>query len=749
MGPPSDLPYEGISVSLIDRFEAVVRLHASQTAVEVEDGSTFTFSALNDLASDLAQHVVASLDRHGLTTSADERENDTPLVCVMMSRHVGLVASILAVFKSGGGYVPVDPTFPPERQSYVINKAQCKVAIVDKESLEKAKETGVELPPEVILIDNKTVKVLNAKELPPAKQLQASLAERRADCHKRLQGGLAYVLFTSGSTGLPKGVSVRHQPVVHQVDWFAEKLAFGPGKRFCALSTFCFDISVLELQCPLITGGTIVLCFSSTQRDPFRLMDIIEQTGVNVLQMVPTGYDLLLAVGWRGSPEIDMLVGGEAFRPQLLKLLEKGKSLLNIYGPTETTMWATYFDVPRSFLARHQQGEVIKIPVGKPIPHYIFFLANEHDPTKLVTEPHGEGELLIAGIGTENFYINAPELTAKSYIDCPFPGEYRGKVYRTGDLVTQDAEGNYVFIRRMDDQVKVDGFRIELAEIESVFLLDERVSHAVVVLRDARLVLYVKAAAPPLTEADLEDIRTRAARKLMPYMIPKATVVVEGFSLTVTGKIDRKVLPPAPDVPKPQAISANETPGTPNTRMSFSDCPESLEFTVGSTASTVARRNTLEAILLKAVVQMRGRRISPNANFSSIGVDSLGSVLFMKYISDTFGGVRISPASLYGPGVTVRSFARKFVTSSFPLVFLSLSLIFSLSPPHNHMQPPQEAGAREAPRAGRTGAAARPRPARLCGRPCLSPAPRRGRLGRRTGRERRHGGLGAGAGGGL
>jgi hypothetical protein len=191
------------------------------------------------------------------------------------------------------------------------------------------------------------------------------------------------------------------------------------------------------------------------------------------------------------------------------------------------------------------------------------------------------------------------------------------------------------------------------------------------VLRDARLVLYVKAAAPPLTEADLEDIRARAAKKLMPYMIPKATVVVEGFSLTVTGKIDRKVLPPAPDVPKPQAISANETPGTPNTRVSFSDCPESLESTVGSTASSVARRNTVEAILLKAIFQLRGRRFGPNANFSSIGIDSLGSVLFVKYISDTFGGVRVSPASLYSPGVTVRSFARRLV---------ALSILLSCSP---------------------------------------------------------------------
>jgi non-ribosomal peptide synthetase component F len=235
--------YEGISVSLIDRFEAVVGKHGTRKAIVVEDGSSFTFSALNDLSADLAQHVVASLDRHGVTTSADERENDTPLVCVMLSRHVGLVASILAVFKSGGGYVPVDPTFPPERQSYVIKKAQCKLAIMDKETLEKAKETGVELPPEVILIDIKTVEVLNAKELPPAKQLQASMAERRADCYQRRQGGLAYVLFTSGSTGLPKGVSVRHQPVVH-----ALVLSGGETREACTECLHFFQLQYVYNQ---------------------------------------------------------------------------------------------------------------------------------------------------------------------------------------------------------------------------------------------------------------------------------------------------------------------------------------------------------------------------------------------------------------------------------------------------------------------------------------------------------------------
>ena len=531
--------------SLIAVFEEQVKDHPEEIALIVEDGrASWTYRELDNLAAELSVHIATKID----SLQIDMGGNDTPLVSVMMNREgAGIVAAILATLKAGAAYVPVDPSFPSDRQSYIFKHSRCHLAVVDEECLEKAKELGIDLPPTVVVISRTAVV---SKQQPPLaagavqQQLQQeSITDKRAEARKRVNGGLAYVLYTSGSTGNPKGVMVAHEGVVNIISWFGNELVVGPGKKILGLTTFCFDISVLEMFMPLLHGATLVLAFSSTLRDPFRLLDIVEEQRIDVVQATPTTFEMMLATGWRGDPLLDVLVGGETFRPSLLPMVANSRSVRNVYGPTEATVWSSAYTLPRDILkTTHAASPPPSIPIGAPISKTQFYIATETDANRLAGA-YEEGELCIGGVGVARGYLHADDLTTERFVSTPYDS-CGGKVYRTGDVVKQDAEGNYVFIRRMDDQVKVDGFRIELAEIESVFLLDERVEQAVALVRNGRrLAIYLQpSSGHTLDSAALDQVFAAAARKLTHYMIPKDRVVVSSFPQTANGKVDKKAL---------------------------------------------------------------------------------------------------------------------------------------------------------------------------------------------------------------
>ena len=293
-------------MNCLEAFESVAASrNASSAEALVMEGQSrgISFAQLNSMANEVARHLSSCLSLTNEVESAS-----TPLISILMQRHVALIVSMLAVLKAGAAYVPVDPAFPPDRQSYIFEHSQCSLLLADKESYDAAVALGVRLPP-VLVLDPLTSAVLsdiNGKYTAPLKD--SLLAESRKRQQNREGGGLMYVLYTSGSTGKPKGVMVPHKGVANIVGWFANELKVGVGSSVLGLTTACFDISVLEIFLPLTTGGKLVLAQTRTQRDPFRLLELIEREKVSVVQATPTTYEMLIATGWNGDPVIDFLV---------------------------------------------------------------------------------------------------------------------------------------------------------------------------------------------------------------------------------------------------------------------------------------------------------------------------------------------------------------------------------------------------------------------------------------------------------
>ena len=638
------------ATSLIEQFEKQVVQHPSCIALTIEDGRTYSYHELNLLSDTIAKYVAYKMDQ----AKEDNGGGEERLVTIMMDRDVGIVASILGILKAGAAYVPVDPAFPPDRQSYIFKHSRCHLALLSDECMEKARELGVDLPATVV-IDSKSG-VVSAKQpggrfpddIVYSSSIGISLREKRAQAQARSMGGLAYVLYTSGSTGLPKGVMVMQQGVINIINWFAYQLGMAPGKKVLGLTTFCFDISVLEMFMPLLHGANLVLAYSSTQKDPFRLLEIIEDNRIDVLQATPTTFEMMLATGWKGDSLLDLLVGGEAFRPTLLPMVAQSRSVRNVYGPTETTIWSSSYTLPKDIVnTTHAGASPPPISIGAPISETDFYLASEADVSKL-SLPDDEGELCIGGMGVARGYLHAEDLTRGKFLPCPFSGGNGGIMYRTGDIVKKlPGSDCYVFVRRMDDQVKIDGFRIELAEIEQVYMQHELVNQAVALVRNGRIAIYLKAAPGKsiLGAKEQHEVEEAARRKLTYYMVPKDVVIVDQFPHTANGKLDRKALPDPPPLHEQlvdtiPVLNISEFPGV-----------------VGNLEVGMSQTKTIVDHVCNVFEIVRGKRPNPNASFAAMGIDSLGAVLFIRCLSDSVGGVKIKPSDVYSPGVTIRSFA--------------------------------------------------------------------------------------------
>ena len=315
-----------MSLFVLDYFERNVELTPHHPAVILENGKVYSYQMLNMLAVEIGKEVASAVHCVQLT----EGDDSPPLVAVMLTRGIGLIAAILGVLKAGSAYVPIDPAFPPDRQTYIFEQAKCQLLLTDADCFEQALSLGVKVPPTL---------VLNTPVMQPtglgdhniiARSLHLSHGDNynkqvlldagRARVTSRKDGGLMYVLYTSGSTGKPKGVMIKHAGVTSQMMWFRDELQVAAHSRVLGLATICFDISVLEMYLPLVSGGTLVYVDQGTQKDPFQLVEIIEKYGITVFQATPTTYDMLFAIGWKGDPRVDFLVGGEAFRPSLCSL---------------------------------------------------------------------------------------------------------------------------------------------------------------------------------------------------------------------------------------------------------------------------------------------------------------------------------------------------------------------------------------------------------------------------------------------
>lgn len=503
--------------TVIESLSARVEESPNATAIVFQDES-ITYKALQERSDEVAKYL--------LTKGLSEEE----LVPICLERSIEMIVSILGVMKAGGAYVPIDPSFPTNRISYMLEDTAAKIVICS-ENLTSIFSKCTEV---VLLIIDKmtfTSEENDAITLP-----------------KITPNQLAYVFYTSGTTGKPKGVMIEHMALNNFIQSMVETLEIDQASRFLSVTTFTFDISLLEFFAPLTSGGTLVLSSETQSKEPDALLELMGQSEITFMQTTPSRWQLLMDAGWNNNEGITILTGGEnlseAIKTELV--LRSSGNIWNLYGPTETTIWSCIKKLTAD----------TPVTIGKPIANTEVFVVDEEN----TLVPMGVvGELCIGGAGLSRGYLNREELSAEKFIKSSFaPFE---TIYKTGDLVKWLQNGDIEYIGRVDNQVKIRGYRIEFGEIE--FELDQipYIKQAVVSVKndkqgDPHLTAYIIA----FTSFKSAEIQNELRKSLPDYMIPSFFIEVSEFPLNVNGKIDRSKLPELniAGVEKPKENAANE-----------------------------------------------------------------------------------------------------------------------------------------------------------------------------------------------
>lgn len=521
-------------------------------AVEAADG-TLTYDELDRQANRVA---------HRLRAAGVGPES---VVGVLLRRRRGLLPVLLGIWKAGGSHLPLDPALPRERLGYMLSAAGARLVVTETELADRIVGDPDDVRPRReragdyngVLLDVERERESIAGQPDSVPDLGAP---------DGLQHSLAYTLFTSGSTGRPKGVQIAHRSLLNLLFSMRERFEAGPEHTWLAATSLSFDISAAELYLPLVTGGRVVLAGDEETGDSGALLGLIDGRDVTHVQATPAGWKLLRAAGFEHRP-VTAITTGEACPPPLARELHGHVDrLVDLYGPTETTIWATGWEV---------EPDVDTVPIGRPIHNmraYVLDPALQPVPVGVV------GELYLGGSGVARGYVGRPALTADRFLPEPFGGAPGSRMYRTGDLARYRGDGELEYLGREDHQVKIRGYRIELGEIEERLLSREGVRDAVVVvLEDAGgekwLAAYVavdRSAGP-----DQEALRAGLAAELPAYMVPAAFVLLDELPLSAAGKIDRKALP-APGRSALIADRAYLAPRTPTEQLLADVCTEVL-----------------------------------------------------------------------------------------------------------------------------------------------------------------------------
>ncbi|GGP09341.1 hypothetical protein GCM10012278_44650 [Nonomuraea glycinis] len=515
-------------------FAEQVRARPDATAVTYEDRS-LSFAGLDAAADRLALRLRAAGVERGDLVAVHLRRSDTLLI------------SLLAVHRAGAAYLPLDPDYPAERLAMITADARPRLLLSETPAPALPGPVFVlgEEPTEGSAAGGSPGPALLAGDEPAADGSAERAPGGRAELgpgEAPLPGEIAYVIYTSGSTGRPKGVEVDHRNLANLLLAMRDRLKAGPDGTWLALTSPAFDISALELYLPLITGGRVVVAPHGAVRRPAALARLVAEQGVTHVQATPSVWRLLLPGGIGG---VTALTGGEALPPRLAEELRaRCDRVLNVYGPTETTIWSTYGEL----------GDTVTI--GRPLANTQIYLLDE----ALRPVPVGvAGELCVGGAGVARGYRGRPGRTAERFVPDPY-GPPGSRLYRTGDLARYRADGEIEFLGRQDGQVKLLGHRIELGEIESRLLEHAQVAEAAVLVRDGdagdqRLIAYV-VPAPGATPAP-GTLTAHLARTLPQAMLPSAYVTLAALPLTPVGKLDRAALPTTTGTP------TGTTPPTP------------------------------------------------------------------------------------------------------------------------------------------------------------------------------------------
>ena len=489
-------------------FEEQVE-HNGDAIALVYDDQYLTYRELNGRANQLARYL------RSLGVEADR------LVGLCVERSLDMVVGLLGILKAGGAYLPLDPEYPQERLSFMLEDTQVKVLLTQAKFRDS-------LPPHqahIVCLDTdwQTINQANPDNLNNTVSAE----------------NLAYVIYTSGSTGTPKGVVVT-QRAVNRLVLNTNYIQLTANDCIAQAATIAFDAATFEIWGALLNGAKLVFINQSALLSPEEFAVNLSSQGVSVLFLTTALFNQLASFVPQAFSSLKyLLFGGEAVDPRWVQeVLDKGapQQLFHVYGPTENTTFSSWY------LVENLPTAATTIPIGRPIANTQIYILDEYLQPVPVGVP---GELHIGGAGLAKGYLNRPELTIEKFIPNPFSADSDSRLYKTGDLVRYLKDGNIEFLGRIDTQVKIRGFRIELGEIEAVLSQHEDVQIACVMLREdtpgeKRIVAYV--VPQPKVTVTTSTLRRFLTHKLPGYMIPSAFMILDSLPLTPNGKVDRRAL---------------------------------------------------------------------------------------------------------------------------------------------------------------------------------------------------------------
>ncbi|PSB30551.1 non-ribosomal peptide synthetase [Chlorogloea sp. CCALA 695] len=542
-------------------IETQAKLTPNAIAV-IYENEQLTYSELNSRADRLACH----LQQLGVKPET--------VVGIYLERSNLMLVAMLGILKAGGAYLPIEATSQCDRISYILEDAQVAVLLTQE-------------------------KLAN---LPNCIQLCLDDWERSSDCLpvSITPNNLAYIIYTSGSTGKPKGVAIEHRQLCNYTNGVLEQIDLPHGASFATVSTFAADLGNTVIFAALVTGGCLHIISQERATNPVALADYFRRHAIDCLKIVPSHLNALLTSSEDMLPSKLLILGGETANWELVDKVQQLKpdcQILNHYGPTETTVGVLTYKVANS------QSQTV--PIGRPLANTQAYILDDHLQPVPIFVP---GELYIGGANLARGYLNSPELTAQKFINNPFSDT--GKLYKTGDKARFHPDGSIEFLGRSDRQVKIHGFRIELAEVEAIFRQHPAIKQAVVTVCEERLIAYIVAHPAPT----VNELRHFGLELLPEYMLPSAFVFLDAIPLTPNGKIDFKSLP----------------------------VPDTRELATTYTAPRTSQEQQLANIWAEV---LKLPQVGIDSNFFELGGDSILSIQVVAKANQA--GLQLTPKHLF------------------------------------------------------------------------------------------------------
>lgn len=579
---------------LPEAFRQQVAARPDAIAIRFGD-RTVSYAALDARADAIA----------GTLHAAGLRPGD--LVGICLDRSPDMVAALFAVHRIGAAYLPLDPDFPAARLDYIATDAGAAALLTER----RLSHVLPGCPLKRILID----------DVAPAGTTRPAVVVQPTD--------LAYVLYTSGSTGNPKGVEIGHQALINLLTSFRANPGFTSEDSLLAVTTLSFDIAALELFLPLISGGELIVAPKSVTADPRQLNELFVAAKPSVMQATPATWRALIEANWQGSPTLRILCGGEALPRDLAEsLVQRSGELWNVYGPTETTIWST--------VARVTSGDG-PVPIGRPIANTTIHILDRYGNTA----PIGVvGELFIGGAGLAHGYRHRADLTAERFV------EIRGeRLYRTGDLARYRPDGTILCLGRVDNDEKIRGYRVAVEEIEGALAEHPDIAAAAVrswpdASGERALAAYIvtRGDTPP----SRAELREHLARTLPDYMIPSHFEHLPALPMTPNAKVDRKALPQpggagAREIEPPQGETEEKLAAI------WCDLLRIGQVSRDDSFFELGGHSLLVARLLVRIEQQWGRRIGMAEFFQAPTLEKLAERIEGNVIADLGEWVPLQP----------------------------------------------------------------------------------------------------------